>query len=211
MKVQTMLRPLHPGEADRPWLHLPVRGFTLIELMVTIAVLAILLGIGVPSFSRILASNRMATQTNEIVGGLNLARSEAVRRGLPVAIRAVSTNGSYSGGWLVFTDANSDGARANTDESENTDGTLIRQNDALAGRTTIQRVTRSGTSPAFTYADDTSTDAQFLVFNARGGNNRGAAAFFRICDAGSTSTPGRIVQVAVSGKVSLDSTNATCS
>jgi type IV fimbrial biogenesis protein FimT len=186
-------------------------GFTLVELMVTIAVLAILLSIGIPSFSRMMASSRMATQTNEIVAGLNLARSEAVRRGHPVSIRAIAANGSYAGGWLIFNDANGDGDRADTADTENTDGTVIRQNEAVSGNTTMQRVTRAGTTPSFTYSDDTTAEAQFLVFNSRGGNGRGAAAFFRICDSGSTSTPGRIVQVSVVGKVSLDSTSVACS
>jgi hypothetical protein len=50
----------------------------------------------------------------------------------------------------------------------------------------------------------------YLVFNARGGNNAGSAAFFRICDAGNTSLGGRIVQVNTVGRISLDSTTASC-
>ena len=62
------------------------RGFTLIELMITVAMLAVLLGIAAPSFARMLASNRMATQTNDFIAALNLARMEAVRRGQSVSI-----------------------------------------------------------------------------------------------------------------------------
>ena len=56
-------------------------GFTLIELLVTVAVIAIVLTIGVPSFQQVIMTNRMATQANDLLGSMNLARSEAVKRG----------------------------------------------------------------------------------------------------------------------------------
>ena len=62
------------------------KGFTLIELMVTVAVAAILLTVGVPSFQYILQSSRVSTQTNELVTGLSTARSEAIRRNQEVTV-----------------------------------------------------------------------------------------------------------------------------
>ncbi|TAL73336.1 MAG: prepilin-type N-terminal cleavage/methylation domain-containing protein [Rhodanobacter sp.] len=56
------------------------RGFTLVELMVTVAVAAILLTIAVPSFNRIINANRLSTAANEMVGALNVARMEAIKR-----------------------------------------------------------------------------------------------------------------------------------
>ncbi|MFC4727894.1 GspH/FimT family pseudopilin [Coralloluteibacterium thermophilus] len=55
------------------------RGFTLIELMVTIAVLAIMVAIAFPSFQGVIRSNRAATATNEMIAAINLARTEALR------------------------------------------------------------------------------------------------------------------------------------
>jgi type IV fimbrial biogenesis protein FimT len=62
------------------------RGFTLLELMITIAVLAILVTVGVPGFQELIQNNRVTTQTNELVTALNLARTEAVKRGRHVQV-----------------------------------------------------------------------------------------------------------------------------
>lgn len=62
------------------------RGFTLLELMVAIAVLAILATVGVPSFRELIQNNRVTTQTNELVSALNFARTEAVKRGRNVEV-----------------------------------------------------------------------------------------------------------------------------
>ncbi|MBA2780578.1 GspH/FimT family pseudopilin [Billgrantia kenyensis] len=55
-------------------------GFTLIELLVTIAVMTIITTIAVPAFQGMMASNRLASDYNEILSGLNFARSEAIKR-----------------------------------------------------------------------------------------------------------------------------------
>jgi type IV fimbrial biogenesis protein FimT len=83
------------------------RGFTLFELIVTIAVTGILLSLGVPGFMNIIQNNRAVAHTNDLVTGLNLARSEATRRSSVVTICS-STNGAtcngsndWSTGWVV--------------------------------------------------------------------------------------------------------------
>ena len=84
------------------------KGFTLIELMVTLAVLAIVLGLAVPSFSSMLQDNRASSMGAELQGALQVARSEAVKRRQSVIICRSNAAGTacehgedWSGGWLV--------------------------------------------------------------------------------------------------------------
>jgi len=85
-------------------------GFTLIELMVTLMVLGVVLGIGVPAFNDLIANNRMAATTNDLVSQLHVARTEAVKRRANVSIcpsddEATCTAGTgFEDGWIVFVD-----------------------------------------------------------------------------------------------------------
>jgi type IV fimbrial biogenesis protein FimT len=91
-------------------------GFTIIELMVTVIVLAVLLGIGVPNFRDFLRNSRMTAAANDLLTDYNYTRSEAVKRRLPVtlckssdgAACATDASGSFSR-WIVFVDRNGDG------------------------------------------------------------------------------------------------------
>ena len=91
-------------------------GFTLIELMVTIAVGVILLTLAAPSFQDIIQNNRVTAQANDFVTALNLARSEAIKRGVSVTV-CKSNDGTSCGGagvnwqdgWIIFLDIDGDG------------------------------------------------------------------------------------------------------
>jgi len=112
-------------------------GFTLMELMVTIAIAGILLGVAIPSFTSIISSNRLTTYANELVTALNLARSEAIKRGVRITL-CKSTNGNsctagndWSQGWITFTDQNNNAAYDSATE------TLLRVQTKSANATII--------------------------------------------------------------------------
>ena len=85
-------------------------GFTMIEMLMTMAIAAILLGLAVPSFRYVTNSNRIAGEINGLLGDLQLARAEAIKEGRNVTV-CVSANGtsctnstSWQSGWIVFSD-----------------------------------------------------------------------------------------------------------
>jgi type IV fimbrial biogenesis protein FimT len=70
------------------------RGFTLVELMITMAVALVLIMIAVPSFKNITLSNKLTTTANDLVGSINLARMEAIRRNASTQLCGDASNGS---------------------------------------------------------------------------------------------------------------------
>ena len=87
----------------------PAKGFTLVELLITLVILGFLIALALPSFTNSLRSNRVATTSNEVLASLSLARSEAIK-GIGTAGVCPSTDGTsctsaatdWSGGWLVW-------------------------------------------------------------------------------------------------------------
>lgn len=76
------------------------RGFTLIELMVTVALFAILATVAVSSFEALVKTNRVKSNVNTLLVAFKTARSEAVKRGQPVSLSAAS--GGYTEGWCIY-------------------------------------------------------------------------------------------------------------
>jgi type IV fimbrial biogenesis protein FimT len=93
-----------------------VKGFTLVELLVTISVAMILLAVAVPRFREMLAGYQLNTQANDFISNSNFAKSEAIRLGRRVTL-CPSTNGAdcaavdWEQGWIIFDDPDNDATR----------------------------------------------------------------------------------------------------
>jgi type IV fimbrial biogenesis protein FimT len=87
-----------------------MRGFTLIELMVTIAIVAIMLTIAAPSMTGVLKKNRIESYQEDLLRDVGYARQEAVTRNIPVAVcksadgATCTTGNDWEQGWIIFVD-----------------------------------------------------------------------------------------------------------
>lgn len=97
------------------------QGLTLLELLITLAILAILLTVALPGFSSIIQNNRLAADTEELRSAIQLARATAVSRNQRVTLRNL---GSWESGWEVFVDDNNNGVRDNGEPLLSSSGPL---------------------------------------------------------------------------------------
>ena len=106
--VKPCHRPASPGPAVGTGRG---RGFTLIEMLTTLSVLAVSLALAAPALSGLVSGNRVRAAQGELVSSLMLARSEAARRGVVAGVRATvdAADGGFARGWTVWIDANENG------------------------------------------------------------------------------------------------------
>lgn len=160
-------------------------GFTLIEFLVTVAVLVIALGLAVPSLGGFVASNQAASIKSSLATAMALARSEAARAGVAVIVKAASGGSSgneLGNGWDLYLDNDGNG-------SVGTGDTLLRHFDAAPSAVNVH-------GPAS------------IVFNPSGYLTPAAAADYSICRIDG-STAGYALNVAPSG-ITFASTKTNC-
>jgi type IV fimbrial biogenesis protein FimT len=148
------------------------RGFTIIELMITLVVAAILATIAAPSFTAMIQNSRMTTQSNELLSSFALARSEAIKRGQQVVSCQSATTTSCSNnaanwhqGWIVFVDDDPDGT---ADAGED----IILVHNAMTSSLSASSTTASVTYDNDGLAIGLATEIFFTLCDARGDSNK---------------------------------------
>jgi len=119
-------------------------GFTLIEIMVTLVMVAIIIAVGVPGLGSLMANNQATAHSNNLITALSFARSEAIKRGVHVSICAKNAaeeenhtcggeDNKWSNGWFVFINPNGNAATGYTPPA----GNQLRSWSAPTGNSTM--------------------------------------------------------------------------
>jgi type IV fimbrial biogenesis protein FimT len=82
-----------------------LKGFTLIELMVTLSIAAILMMIAVPSLETYRRNSELTSATNTLLAAINAARGEAMKRGMRAMVVPIGNDNNWNAGWVVFVDS----------------------------------------------------------------------------------------------------------
>lgn len=161
------------------------KGYSLIELLVSLAILGILLAVALPNFQDTIESNVTNSQAKLFMTTLNLARSEAIKRGTNVGI-CPSNDGldcdaaSWSTGWVVFVDTNGDADGA--DGSIDAGDIIIRVFDAL-GANSVLTVTTN-----------------FMEYNSLGFSATAGIQTMLLCPTSNNAVNARSVEIGISGR-----------
>lgn len=145
--------------------HDPEQGFTLLELLIAIAVAAILLAVAVPSYQSLVQRNSLTANVNDLVGDLNYARSEAVTRGQDVYICSSNDQSScnagtdWSKGWVIYaaTDPSATNPAPNDDSRLRVRGQTAK-NFSLSGGVSSLNFTANGFAASLTTFTATADD-----------------------------------------------------
>lgn len=169
-------------------MHARVRGWTLVEAMVVLAILAVLVSMALPSFLGVIQQTRLAAATHELLSMIALARSEAISRNSRTVLcvatgeSGCSSVGGWHQGWLLFEDVNHNGALDVTEK-------IIRYQSAPHPQLVIK-----GNSPVARYVSFLGNGRSHLLSGAM------QAGTISICHRASSPVEGRAIVMNVAGR-----------
>jgi type IV fimbrial biogenesis protein FimT len=143
-------------------------GFTLIELIVTITIAAILLGLAVPGMQGFVENNRIKLTVGQLADSLNYARSEATKLRFPVTVCPRSTDsscaggGAWAGGWLVFSDDDGNGVIDGTNA-------VLRVVDSLPNHVTLETSGFATSYAQYSSTGELNVSGRFKICNNQTG------------------------------------------
>jgi type IV fimbrial biogenesis protein FimT len=180
---------MHPSSATTSWMmNMKQNGLTLVELLFTLLILALLLGIGIPSFSSQIQSTQTRTSAFQLLEAVNSTRTLAISQGHRATMRH---KGDWNGGWQIFVDSNDNGL---LDEGER----LISEADRLKG------VQITGNTPLRQYVSFIPNGESRHIGQADSGAFQ--AGTFNICP--ETGGAGYKLVLARSGRARIDTISA---
>lgn len=183
-----------------------IRGFSLVELMITVLVAAILTAIAWPNFRDFMHRNTVTSQANQVLAALQYARNEAVSRRYPTALcgstsgsACTSSDTSFENGWMIWRDGTLSGTPSYSSAATSKDE-LLRVMEAQNG-VSIRSFGGSGTAALIAF------DQRGAVIGANGGvTNIVVCAKNSSSDAlgvNSARVPGKYVRVDASGRITV--------
>ena len=156
-------------------------GFTLIEVLITVGILAVVVSFAAPSMRDMITNSRLQGASSDLMADLSLARGTAAAKGQRVTIctssdgATCSTSSLWHQGWIVFVDGNSNG----TFEAAN--DTMIRVHEALNSSITVAPYSATGAPLALNVTDNTILAVRY---RPSGPTTNSAAIGFRVCQNG---------------------------
>ena len=198
-KTANTLNILLPDARNYPHIAVRAGGFTLIELMITISIVAVIAMIGIPAMGDFILNNRIRSQSGNLMLQLAHARSEAMRTASRVTICPGTTGGCadsdsegkwWENGWVAFIDTNTNAA---LDSGE----TVISVSAALDGNNTLRSAVFS----------------TYISFRHDGGSadisGAGQAGSFALCDSRGFGNDARGIVISVTGRIKVLEADAT--
>ena len=169
-------------------------GFTIIELMVTVALLAVMLAVGIPGFANLFQVNNIAEISNRFVSSMMLARSEAISENTTVIMcqvngagTACDNDGQWEDGWTVWIDLDGDNVIDNNEH--------IARENPLPANYTLRSVNNSfANSITFSPTGDASGDVA------------SAADILRLCEPDRNSDLARLIFINAVGRAWVNRT-----